>query len=264
MMHPGIATTAHRFDLGFQSIYIWLFNHFSTKNCFMKKILIATNALLLSIIIIQACNNNSKPVIAIYPGTKKPTGFCRDSNCLGFDNGEPPGMINYSLAMKMSDDYCDDDGKKFIWDNHVRTDSSDATCIWFSMDKIKRFIGYIEAALCNAGCSDETGFGIRMYYAKYPGAKDIINLNSLFGVPLEYAYHHTIFMIPTYWDAQSRSNVDFDPRKVSKGCRLFPIDSTGMIVIPWAFEREGESGQNHGGLTPPPDDADGSFPITDH
>jgi hypothetical protein len=79
--------------------------------------------------------------------------------------------------------------------------STDARCIWFSLETIKQFICTIEKN--NARLNDPAqNLGIRFYYAVYESdyAKDPLKRN-----------RHTLFMVPTYSNG-SGAEIDFDPR----------------------------------------------------
>jgi hypothetical protein len=162
----------------------------------------------------------------------------------------------------MANDYAGDKGKYFIWNQQVNTGAQDARNIWFDISRMKQFIGYIESALCQSGCNENTHLGIRFYYAKYPDKNTMTGLPDLTGVPLEYAWHHTLFMMPTYWDPVKKANIDFDPGGLGKNCVLAPVDPIkGHAFIATGPSETGLDGENHGGLRPPPDNS-GSFPTT--
>jgi hypothetical protein len=222
----------------------------------MKKFLIATNLLLLAIIIFQACHKKN------VPPCNTDHSFCGDSTCFNNDGSPLKGLIDYNLALRMSADYANDDGKSFIYDGHTNTMQPDARSIWFDLNKLKKFIGFIESSLCKASCVKTDSFGVRLYFAKYPGEADMKKLSDLYGVPLEYAHHHTLFMVPTFWDPVRNRNIDFDPRQPVSGCQLKQIDSTSKGVYIQFTQTPGSTSQeqNHGSLMPPPAGAGGSFP----
>ena len=66
----------------------------------------------------------------------------------------------------------------------------------------------------------------------------------------DYANHHTIFMVPTYWDWKLQANVDFDP---FNGCRgKFGLtDTSKHALILWDMGTGDGDAQNHGSLIPP-------------
>ncbi len=229
----------------------------------MKKILIASNLILLILLIFQTCRCWKKDPNGNGSATGNPPHtFCEDSTCFGYSGVEPHGMIDFNTAKKMADDYADDAGKKFIWNNDIKTDSTDAVNIWFDLKKVKTFIGLIESALCKAGCVKKDSFGIRIYYAKYPDAATMLASEYLHDVPKEYANHHTIFMVPTYWSEERKEHIDFDPTSTGTNCTFPPFNpssaKTQYIFAPFIGGTSDAQGQNHGSLKPPP--AGGSFP----
>ena len=229
----------------------------------MKKFLIATNLILLVLLIFQTCRCWKKDPHQNGSNTGNPPHtFCEDSACFGYTGVEPHGMIDFNTAKKMADDYANDKGKKFVWDNEIKSDSADAVNIWFDLKKVKTFIGLIESSLCKAGCNKSDSFGIRIYYAKYPDTTTMKESEYLAGVPLEYAHHHTIFMVPTYWDGIK--NIDFDPTSTGSNCTFTPYSPSSakpqLIFAPFiASGSSGVQGQNHGSIIPPPAGG-GSFP----
>jgi hypothetical protein len=192
------------------------------------------------------------------------SSFCSDTSALGYTTGERlPGMIDFKTAQELSLAYVNDNGKNVVWHKGAPTKMQDARCIWFDLKKLKSFIGYIENAACRSACPDSLELGIRIYYAKYPDEEGMRRLTDLFGVPKEYALHHTVFMVPTYRDPGKKANIDFDPQMIGKGCRLMPLDPIKSLF--WLGYDPSLNGpadaQNHGSLKPPPDDS-GLFPET--
>lgn len=218
----------------------------------MKQILIAIIILLLIVIVFQTCwyKKHCYDTGAI----KSPKTFCEDSICFGNDGSALQGMIHNNLAMKMARDYANELGKKYIYNGDVKTDSLDSKSIWFDLKRIKQFIGYIESTLCKDSCLQTDHYGIRIYYAKYPDSAAMKDYPELDDVPRSYANHHTVFMVPTYWNEERGMNIDFDPAKRTTNCRLLPMDSTSKDVFGVFFRVAGSTSQeqNHGSLMPPP------------
>ena len=218
----------------------------------MKQVLIAIILLLLIVIVFQTCWYRKHCIDA---GSVKPgAGFCANAACSGSSQTELKGLILQPVARRMAELYANDLGKKYVWDKEVRTDSFDAKSIWFDLKRLKSFIGYIEASLCADSCLSTDHYGIRIYYAKYPDTTEMKNYRDLDDVPREYANHHTVFMVPTYWDEQRKTNIDFDPMQRVNNCQLAPIDTTTKEIFGPYFKTEGSGSQqqNHGSLMPPP------------
>jgi hypothetical protein len=240
-----------------------------TKNSKLFYFLLVLCPALLVIILFQNCSAdktvlpvNDEPGNATARLANPPSRFCIDSACLGYNGEQLPGRINFSTAMRMANDYALDKGKYYIWNQDVNTEVPDARNIWFDLARMKQIIGYIESKLCQAQCNENTHLGIRFYFAKYPDKNTIQSLPDLTGVPLDYERHHTLFMVPTYWDPVKKANIDFDPGGITKGCILAPIDPIkGHALIATGPSEAGTDGENHGGLRPPPENT-GSFPTT--
>jgi hypothetical protein len=191
--------------------------------------------------------------------------YCADTTCLGFNSStqRPPGIISFKTAQMLANNYVSDEGKGFVWEGGVeRTKEQDSRSIWFNLEQIKRFIGYIESAACRSGCADSLRLGLRIYFAKYPGAEDMQRIPDLVDVPREYASHHTVFMVPTYRDWNKKADIDFDPQSIAQGCKIRPLDPVkGLAWLGFAPAITGTDIQNHGSIKPPPLDT-GIFPDT--
>jgi hypothetical protein len=202
----------------------------------MKKISYAVNLLLLLVIL-----------LLFYCKPQRGADACKTSLCKDYSDVARVGVINASLAREMANAYRADSGKKYIGNGREITSIPDATSIWFGLEKLKQFICEIESRKCRFNCSDE--LGIRIYYAKYPDSSRM-NTGQLRGLSGAYANHHTVFMIPTYYDARTGNHIDFDPLF---GCRK-PInfsDTAKPGIILFNFGNNGIDGQNHGSLIPP-------------
>ncbi len=224
----------------------------------MKKLLLAIIALLVIIIIILLyCNCKSKCA-----NCGNTSSFCASAECYGNNGSGLEGMIPYNIAKTMSQRYAEDTGKKYINQGKEITSQQDARSIWFDLTKMKKFIGFIESFACAQKCTDSMRFGIRMYYSKYPA--DAQTLKSI-GVPAEYANMHTLFMVPTFWDAVKGENIDFDPKGKIENCKPGPIDSIKGVVYGYTarITGDGSDAENHGGLRPPPDNT-GTFAQTEN
>jgi hypothetical protein len=218
----------------------------------MKKVLIITNLLSIGLCLFIACN--SKTPEAANASSAGRT--CTD--CFSPKIANLEGLISYTLAVKMSKEYADDKEKKFVCVNQQLTQTEDARQVWFSLKKLKNYIAFVEQQTCLANCDTTKRLGIRIYYAKYPTKEYMENPNhGLTVVPSDYANHHTIFLSPTYYDGVSKKNIDFDPRTISPGCKLLPIDPKSKVWLVSPSDNE----QNHGNLAPPPEGS-GAFPVT--
>lgn len=217
----------------------------------MKKISLILNGLLIAIILFQACNASK-----INTGTGQNSNPCYRGDEI--NRADLHGMISYAAALKLSEDYISDSGKKFIGKGANYTKQQDTRNVWFSLPKMKAFISYIEQRACISNCEKSKRLGIRVYFAKYPGSD-----NTSFGqIQDDYKNHHTVFFTATYYDVAAKMNVDFDPAHVKENCGFRPIHDPVKDSVFMAVPLLGSTGgdqQNHGGLVPPPD-GKGSFP----
>lgn len=216
----------------------------------MKKQLLAIIGLLITVIIgLLYCKNS--------PQRSNGNSFCTNAKCNTYDGTALEGTISYLDAKSMSEAYAMDPGKKFINSGKAITAQQDARSIWFDLNKIKKYIAYIENFACKQNCPDSMQFGIRMFYAKYSGNAEVLER---MGVPLAYANMHTLFMVPTYKNPQTGTNENFDPAGSITNCRPVRIDSIkGRLFGGFAGEpTDNPDAENHGGLRPPPDNS-GTF-----
>jgi hypothetical protein len=189
--------------------------------------------------------------------------------------------ISAALAKSLSENYVKDEGKKFIGknvdSNTIRTTTEDATCVWFSLETLKRFVWHVEQSACAHPCDIKPVLGVRIYYAKYPDSAEMANHPELKNVKPAFAEHHTLFMVPTFQD--SGKHIDFDPRYWGKNnCKPLSIKdqlsewdkdvlagqrNKVLILMPTGLKWLDSDGdgvadmmdpklQNHGDLAPPP------------
>src|SRR5437879_5034868 len=107
----------------------------------MKKLLIITNLVFISIISFQACNHNVPNAVI----TNACNVQCNDYSNTGFL------YLETDLLKKMALDYRD--SAKL---NPLQSTYPDATSIWFKLDDLKHFIWEIERNMCTMKCGDKT------------------------------------------------------------------------------------------------------------
>ncbi|HMU09956.1 MAG TPA: hypothetical protein PKC54_08130 [Ferruginibacter sp.] len=236
----------------------------------MKKILIATNLLLLTVTLFMACDNSRTTESATTA-----TGGTETRAAAGPDVSEEMyGLLDDSLAVLMSEAYRDDNRKSKVTGSNGELD---ARSIWFDLETIKLFIAKIEASVAGAEKCDSFKLGIRMYYAKYPEGEEFNKYSeALSQLGPGIAGKHTLFMTPTYYN--NGENIDFNFEEVGDDrCKPIPYSKllrmnnrahkSGLFIgrkkpAPIADPREtGQSTHtvNHGGLMPPPASG-GTFP----
>lgn len=239
----------------------------------MKKFLILSNFILLSVIIFMACNGGPEPGTVKKQPLKDVAGERPDIRDRLRDTvfDKEGGVLDASLAIKMSQDYNNDVSKGYVKGINGRSGVEDATSIWFKLSTIKSFIAKAEEAL--AGGTYATGLGIRFYYAKYPD--DLTGYESLAGMAPVVANRHTLFMVPTFQSKETGDAVDFnydfitDPNKPLSFNQLLRNNPAAKMKGILGFNRSvirPDVGvipniRNHGGLRPPPAGEDEVFPI---
>lgn len=116
------------------------------------------------------------------------------------------------------------------WDAlRKKTDAeSDARCIMFDIDSLKKFLWQLEYTSIKNGL-DREKLGVRIYYCEYPDSLPIQHntiaqntsyrdktwgsFEDLGKLPTTYQRRHTLIFVPTYTNAANQP-VDFDPRYV--------------------------------------------------
>ncbi len=190
----------------------------------MKKLLVAGNVLLL-VLLLMAHTVERKPV---------PDNLDRSVQ-LGIDP---------NLSRSMLVEYRDK-----IWRNRNINGGlgKDARSVWFSLAKLKAFIADIESKV-GQHCTDSFNLGIRIYYAAYPdssmirvrGWKNYLDNHKL---PMEYRNHHTVVMVPTYWNNEDGHYYDFDPRfRTSPGlnnCNFSPVADVMNALLSPSIDNNG-------------------------
>ncbi len=232
----------------------------------MKTLSLALNVLLILAFSIYACNRPSSPTPVINDPVD-PVADCTQRNCKDYTGIPLEGLISGRVLQSMTNDYKNDPGKKYVsasLTSETRSSVEDARSIWFSLEKIKHYIWYIENQLCKSDCPDSSKLGIRFYYMKYPSNVGTPQADEdLRDVPAEYANLHSLAMVPGY--IIDNKLVDFDPRYIGAGCNLrflkrskmekqggkMYTDTAKVAFILKSNASSDGQGNNHGGLEPP-------------
>lgn len=236
----------------------------------MKKLLIASNILLLGIIGFQACNSNSGPgIIGPTPDS------CLTKFCKPYFDRDLGGKIDNKMIEQMSKDYHNDGGKNFINNtcdvihdphNTARTGARpDALSVVFDIEKLKNLIYQMEEKACHYKCDTSTKLGIRYYFIKYPCdlGPSRNKGDGLDGLQADLSNKHSLVMVPVYKNKIKTKNewYDYDLWSSKKGNCFPPIFIPGDDVV----FKDGilpDAGDNHGGIGPPPDP--GTFPTNNN
>jgi len=243
----------------------------------MKKILVATNILLLGIIVFYACNPNPS-------GVRNPTepDVAVNNDCLPRSlsaplTSEEDGSIDAFLAQRISQNYANDPYKGFIYNPFEATTDvgtarasriQDTRSVWFDLRKLKSIISSIENSVCDNNCKIPLKLGIRVYFAKYDPVVGPSSTNDdLKNLLPTYGNRHTVFFVATY-DGGKGNHIDFDPMNVGNQCTPTPfkqllLNTQGNYRVNTLGKQRiftaDSTVENHGDLMPPPDGT-GTFP----
>lgn len=164
----------------------------------MKKISIALNIILIAGMVYMGCKTKD-PTDPVGNGSTGDSSHC--VTCNQTFNG-----VYAKDFMEVIARYRDTHWK--VINSRMSADIStnvvDSRCVWFSMDRLKNFICYIERYSDSLKVNRDS-LGIRFYYAVYPG-KTHGNFDDDYKSRLG---QHTIYMVPTT-EVNSEA-VDFDP-----------------------------------------------------
>jgi hypothetical protein len=237
----------------------------------MKKILIFTNIVLITIIVVMSCNPTPTP-----PKPEKIGGI--------FVKGQgltPKGIIDDSLAIIMSQLY-KEDLKKSRMSND--TSQYDTRSIWFSLATLESFINKIKSSVADKNF--DMVLGTRIYFAKYPAQLNRKRYPELTDLRDDVTGRHTIFFVPTFYDTSMQEHVDFNYLNVGTDNAKYPKSFIESLRDPnyrpefngsilghdksvWVYTIDPQRQyslvdgiQNHGGMAPPPA-KEASFPSPD-
>jgi hypothetical protein len=184
----------------------------------MNKVLIVTNAAFLLIIAYLLMREPTMPAPIEDP-------ICKDYST------EPLDGINFDAAQSLFGKY---DYQYSKIDMLPDGAGKDAQSVWFDLTTLKKFLYKIEDTLLKQKAAiTAKDLGIRIYYGSYPNATELKKENSsFFGLPLDYAHHHTVFMIPTFNDAtDNKIHHDFNPWYPELNASHLPTSTKDLLNI---------------------------------
>jgi hypothetical protein len=184
----------------------------------MKKVLIATNILFISIIWFQACKPSGivqKSVSYFNCATTETRGHTMKEFMdvvSRYKTNYADVITKWALSLKKATDVSNSD-------DLVERTFQDSRSVWFPLDTIKKFICTVEKYSTILNIPSES-LGINFYFATY---------GQLQGPRANHSYHHTLYFVPTM--RGRNGNVDFDPRNsVSEKRNLDNIFQIGDYV----------------------------------
>lgn len=186
----------------------------------MKKLLIFTNVLWLSLFVFFSCTRNG----GLQINSENCQTFCYDFSKVAFEG------LSAKTATMMADNYADLYDSTINGQVQYEPDSTgrrlmvrnETKSVWFSILTLKNLIYQIEQSTCKLKCDsvNVNNLGIRFYFAKYPDPKipsQVAQINNPafdFLKKPEFAGFYgrkTLFMVPTYTHP-TLGEVDFDPK----------------------------------------------------
>lgn len=178
-----------------------------------------------------------------------PANAC--NTCYPVDCQTPFDGIDIRLAKLLVSNYRNNHLAAINQNCNTVMPRQDSRSVWFSLNRIKRFIYEIEHKMCDS-CDNvpNAELGVRIYFGEYPTSGPLVA-----NIDPAYLGLHTLLMVPTYWDGQY--DRDFDPAFIDPGCKPAPIDSVGAILTalppdPQDPTQNNTNMRNHGSLFPPP------------
>jgi len=242
----------------------------------MKKLLVASNALLLGIILFQACQTKNQDASRVAIPT---FDSCSRILCKSYDGKDLHGIVTGDDLRKLSILYCQDANKSLVYErgdhpfdphNLVKLGPNDcapllgrrrdALSMVFDLEKLKNFIWKVQKSVCTSGCDTSIKIGVRFYYIKYPD--NMNDMTSLNGLPRDSRNKHALAMVPVYQNKANGNWYDFyfNPNLPTPTTCVFNqllLDPDGSFKIVGVLD-DGSDGTNHGGVGPPPEP--GTFP----
>jgi len=189
----------------------------------MKNISLLLNAMLIFLLVYFGCNGK---LFCNDEGEIDKSGYCAAKSCDTYNPLQKYGMISFATAQMLAQNYAASVGKKFIFNGALQTDEQDALNIWFDLKVMKNFIAFVESNACKAKCDTSAKLGVRIYYGKYPDSSILHSFADLKDVPNKYGNHHTLFMMPTFFDKASGKHLDFDPMQATADCGFKPFNDS--------------------------------------
>lgn len=212
----------------------------------MKKLLIISNIITLSVVMLLS-----------YTGCHHPAPPCTTS-CFPPDNTQPFTPLDGQYIQMLVRNYWMKQWTSYR--QHSPNALADARSVYFSLATVKRFIHMIEDSACKSCWLPKPELGLRIYYGTYPDSAEWIE-REMHGLSHTYEGHHTVLMVPAYFDPSTGNNVDFDPGHIEGGPACKPMTISQIFALPKPTMRVlvgGDNGnipagmQNMGNLWPPP------------
>lgn len=213
----------------------------------MKKTLIITNFIWLTIFIFYACTPESEKTANVY-----------EKSFEDYRNKMPFLGTEAEVVRVLMTNYRDNRWKKIKIDDQYGEDSRS---VWFSTNQLKRLIHEMESTMLANKNTPE--LGVRFYFTEYPDSASFSKYPYFSDTPKMYQKRHSLLMVPTYND--EGKNIDFDfkaafkdgkPQTFAESMRAKLGDGRKAMKsqVVGSTELGLTSADNRGGLRPPPKD----------
>jgi hypothetical protein len=177
----------------------------------MKKLLIITNVIWVSIFCFIACD----------PEEEKPNTENCNTIRSNYNGVQTSGRISPIEANIMADLYYSHHYPEFNRNLEKYSGASnvdlDARSVWFSLETLKQFLWEIESKSATCKGCETLNLGVRIYYGEY-AEPDIQKGDDPTQFPFTHKKMHSVFMVPTYAKHGSDGKLrdyDFNPNQLT-------------------------------------------------
>lgn len=174
----------------------------------MKKLLIITNVIWVSIFCFIACD----------PEEEKPTTDSCNTIRSNYNGVQTSGRISPIEANIMADEYYKynyqaPNGRLSLYTG-IKDKDLDARSVWFSLETLKQFLWEIESKSATCKGCETLNLGVRIYYGVYPEPSDPNDTT----FQAKEKKKHSVFMVPTYAKRDANKvlrDYDFNPNQLT-------------------------------------------------
>jgi hypothetical protein len=178
----------------------------------MKKLLIITNVIWVSIFCFIACD----------PEEEKPSTEKCETICSNYKNEKTSGRIspieaNTMAALYFKNHFPEYNRSLAASKGVPESEQVDARSVWFSLETLKQFLWEIESKSATCKGCETLNLGVRIYYGEY-AEPDIQKGDDPTQFPFTHKKMHSVFMVPTYAKKDNGGKLrdyDFNPNQLT-------------------------------------------------
>jgi hypothetical protein len=174
----------------------------------MKKLLIITNVIWVSIFCFIACD----------PEEEKPNTENCNTIRSNYNGVQTSGRISPIEANIMADEYYKYNypavNSRISLYTGIKDKDLDARSVWFSLETLKQFLWEIESKSATCKGCETLNLGVRIYYGVYPEPSDPNDTT----FQAKEKKKHSVFMVPTYAKRDANKvlrDYDFNPNQLT-------------------------------------------------